>query len=66
MRTPIKPTAVASQRRRPTLSPRNTIDSAVTNNGETKLVADASAIGRNRKPLIKNSDDPSSAAPRIN
>src|SRR6266446_4437435 len=28
--TPINPTAVASQRRTPTLSPRNTIDSAVT------------------------------------
>ena len=55
--TPISPTAVASQRRTPTLSPRNTIDSAVTNSGETKPVADASAIGRNRKPEMKNSDE---------
>ncbi len=37
--TPIRPTAVASQRRKPTLSLRRKIDSAVTNNGETKLVA---------------------------
>jgi hypothetical protein len=57
-------TAVASQRRRPTRSPRKKIDSAVTNSGETKPVADASAIGRNRKPVMKNSDDPSSATPR--
>src|SRR6266852_8676731 len=63
--TPINPTAVASQRRRPTLSPRNTIDSAVTNSGATKLVAEASAIGRNRRPEIKKSEDPSSATPRI-
>ena len=59
--TPIKPTAVASQRRSPTLSPRKKIDSAVTNSGETKPVAEASAIGRNRKPEMKNSDEPSSA-----
>src|SRR3981081_2800050 len=64
--TPINPTAVASQRRTPTLSPRNTIDSAVTNSGETNPVADASAIGRNPRPVMKNSEDASSAAPRIN
>lgn len=63
--TPINPAAVASQRRKPTLSPRKTIDNAVTNSGETKAVADASAIGRNRKPEMKNSEDPSSAAPRM-
>src|ERR1700722_10105212 len=63
--TPIKPTAVASQRRTPTRSPRKTIDSAVTNSGETKPVADASAIGRNLKPEMKNSEDASSATPRI-
>src|ERR1700684_3205284 len=63
--TPINPTAVASQRRTPTLSPRKKIDSAVTNSGETKPVADASAMGRNRKPEMKNSDDANSAAPRI-
>src|ERR1700744_4088752 len=63
--TPISPTAVASQRRAPTLSPRKTIDSAVTNNGETKLVADASAMGRNRKPEMKNSEDASKAMARI-
>src|ERR1700682_632925 len=63
--TPINPTAVASQRRTPTLSPRKTIDSAVTNNGATKPVADASAMGRNRKPEMKNSEDDSSATPRI-
>src|SRR5882757_3852430 len=61
----IRPTPVAIQRRRPTLSPRNTIDSAVTNKGATKLVAEASAIGRNRRPEMKNSDDASSATPRI-
>ena len=63
--TPINPTAVASQRRTPTLSPRNTIDSAVTNSGETKPVAEASAMGRNRKPEMKNSEDSKSAVPRI-
>src|SRR5258707_5081800 len=63
--TPIKPTAVASQQRTPTLSLRKTIDSAVTNSGATKPVAEASAIGRNRKPEMKNSDDDSSAMPRI-
>src|SRR5712671_184954 len=63
--TPINPTAVASHRRTPTLSPRNTIDSAVTNSGETKPVAEASAIGRNRRPEMKNSEDASSATPRI-
>src|SRR5450755_4177423 len=63
--TPINPTAVASQRRRPTRSPRKTIDSAVTNSGETKPVAEASAIGRNRKPEMKNSEDANSATPRI-
>ena len=65
MRTPTRPTAVASQRRRPTRSPRKKIDSAVTNSGETKPVAEASAIGRKRKPEMKNSEDPSSATPRI-
>src|SRR5260370_14136794 len=64
--TPINPTAVASQRRMPTLSPRKKNDSAVTNSGETKPVADASAVGRNRKPEMKNSDEPNSAAPRSN
>src|ERR1700712_689402 len=63
--TPISPTAVASQRRTPTLSPRKTIDSAGTNSGETKPVADASAIGRNRKPEMKNREDATSTTPRI-
>src|SRR6267154_2842411 len=63
--TPIKPAAVASQRRTPTFSPRKTIDSAVTNSGATNPVADASAIGRNRKPEMKNSEDNNSAIPRI-
>src|SRR5580698_5976945 len=63
--TPISPTAVASQRRTPTLSPRKTIDNAVTSSGETKPVADASAIGRNGRPEMKNSEDPSNATPRI-
>src|SRR3977135_2800697 len=63
--TPINPIAVASQRRMPTLSPRKTIDSAVTNSGATKPVADASAMGRNRKPEMKNSEDDNSATPRI-
>src|SRR5580704_7885423 len=63
--TPIKPTAVATQRRKPTFSPRRKIDSAVTNNGETKLVADASAMGRNRKPEMKSSEDASNAMARI-
>src|SRR5713101_3623657 len=60
--TPINPTAVASQRRTPTVSPRKTIDSAVTNSGATKPVAEASAIGRNRKPEMKNSDEPGTIA----
>src|ERR1700736_1348972 len=63
--TPINPTAVASQRRRPTRSARKMIDSAVTNSGETKPVAEASAMGRNRRPEMKNSDDDNSATPRI-
>ena len=62
--TPASPTAVASQRRKPTLSPRKMIESAVTNKGETNPVAEASAIGRKRKPEMKNSDEPKSAAPR--
>src|SRR6202140_3805848 len=62
---PINPTTVASQRRRPTLSPRKTIDSAVTNSGETKPVAEASAMGRNRNPEMKSSDDDNNATPRI-
>src|SRR5436309_736843 len=33
--------------------------------GETKPVADASAIGRNRRPEMKNSEDPSRAIPRM-
>src|SRR5260370_23028361 len=49
----------------PTRSPRKTIDSAVTNNGATKPVAEASAMGRNRKPEMKNSEDDNSATPRI-
>src|SRR5215218_10050784 len=64
MMTPNRPTAVAIQRRKPTLSRRKRIDSAVTNSGATKPVADASAIGRNRKPEMKNSEDPTSATPR--
>src|SRR5258708_11877680 len=63
--TPINPTAVASQRRTPTLSPRKKIDSAVTNSGATKVVAEASAMGRNRKPEMKNIDDDKSALPHI-
>src|SRR3979411_800384 len=61
----INRTRVTSQRRMPTLSPRKTIDSAVTNSGATKPVADASAMGRNRKPEMKNSEDDNSATPRI-
>ena len=64
MMTPIRPTAVAIQRRRPTFSLRKIIDNAVTNSGATKPVAEASAIGRNRKPEMKNSEEPNSAAPR--
>src|ERR1700704_6017857 len=63
---PINPTTVASQRRTPTLSLRKKIDSAVTNSGETNPVADASAMGRNRKPEMKKSEDANSATPRIN
>ena len=40
------------------------IDSAVTNSGATKPVAEASAIGRKRRPEMKNSDEPSSVRPR--
>src|SRR3954470_11795756 len=64
MMTPIRPTPVAIQRRRPTRSPRKMIDSAVTNSGATKPVAEASAIGRNRKPEMKNSDEASTVRPR--
>src|SRR5436190_4625361 len=66
MMTPIRPMPVAIQRRRPTFSPRKTIDSAVTNKGATKPVAEASAIGRNRKPEMKNSDEASTVSPRSN
>jgi len=38
----------------------------VTNSGETNPVADASAMGRNRKPEMKKSEDANSATPRIN
>ena len=62
--TPASPTAVANQRRKPTISPRKMIESAVTNKGETKPVAEASAMGRKRKPEMKNSDEPRRAAPR--
>ena len=64
--TPIRPIAVAIQRRMPTFSLRKTIDSAVTNSGETKPVAEASAMGRKLRPVMKNSEEPSNAAPRIN
>src|SRR3954471_14818631 len=63
--TPIRPVMVASQRRTPTFSPRNAIDSAVTNSGAMKPVAEASAMGRKRRPEMKNSDDDNSAMPRI-
>ena len=63
--TPIRPVMVASQRRTPTFSPKNAIDSAVTNKGAMKPVAEASAMGRNRRPEMKNSEDESSAMPRI-
>ena len=63
--TPSRPTPVAIQRRRPTTSLRKTIDSAVTNSGATKPVAEASAIGRNASPVMKNSDEPSTVAPRM-
>ena len=56
---------MAIQRRRPTFSLRKMIDSAVTNSGATKPVAEASAIGRNRRPEMKNSDEPSIVTPRI-
>ncbi len=65
MRTPIRPTPVAIQRRRPTFSLRKKIDSAVTSNGATNPVAEASAIGRNRKPEMKNSDEPRIPRPRM-
>ena len=58
MRTPARPTAVASQRRRPTRSPRKKIDNAVTNSGETKPVAEASAIGRKRRPEMRTATTP--------
>src|SRR4051794_38067940 len=63
--TPISPAPVASQRRTPTFSPRKAIDNAVTNSGAMKPVAEASAIGRNRKPEMKNNEDDNSATPRI-
>src|SRR4029077_20851356 len=62
--TPLNPTAVGNQPRRSTLSPRWIIEMAVTNRGEPKPVAEASAMGRKRKPDMKNSDEPKSAAPR--
>ncbi len=40
------------------------IDSAVTNSGETNPVAEASAMGRNRRPEMNSSDDDNSATPR--
>src|SRR5712671_1424125 len=63
--TPISPAIVASQRRTPTFSLRNAIDNAVTNSGAIKPVAEASAIGRNRSPEMKNKEDDNSATPRM-
>src|SRR4051794_30397895 len=63
--TPISPAIVASQRRTPTFPPRNAIDNAVTNSGAMKPVAEASAIGRNRSPEMKNNEDDNSATPRM-
>src|ERR1700754_3773641 len=63
--TPISPAIVASQRRTPTFSPRNAIDNAVTTSGAMKPVAETSAIGRNRSPEMKNSEDDNSATPRM-
>src|SRR5437016_14188543 len=57
--TPHSPTMVASQRRTPTFSPRNTMESAVTKSGATNEVADASAIGRKRSPVTQQTDDDS-------
>src|SRR5262245_58759566 len=64
--TPRRPTPVAIQRRNPTVSFRKMIECAVTNSGATKPVAEASAIGRKLSPVIKNSDEPSTVAPRMN
>src|SRR5262245_21083158 len=66
MRTPSRPTPVAIQRRRPTVSFRKTIDSAVTNIGATKPVAEASAMGRKLRPVMKNSEEPSTVEPPMN
>src|SRR3954470_8127062 len=63
--TQISPAMAASQRRTPTFSPRNAIDNAVTNSGAMKPVAEASAIGRNRSPEMKNNEDDNSATPRM-
>jgi hypothetical protein len=37
----------------------------VTNSGETKAVADVSAMGRNRKPEMNNNEENTSATPRM-
>src|SRR5579872_7397656 len=63
--TPARPTTVASHRRRPTLSLRKRIDSAVTKSGETNPVAEASAIGRYPKPVMNSNDDDSRAAQEL-
>ena len=61
--TPISPTSTAAQRRTPTTSPRNGMDSAVMNAGEMNEIAAASASGSRPSPAMKNAADPTSVTP---
>ena len=64
--TPTNPTAIAVQRRMPTISPSIGTDSAVINSGDTKPTAAASAIGRNRSAATKASIEVTIITPRTN
>src|ERR1700681_4098094 len=61
--TPIRPSAVAIQRRAPTRSPRNTIHSAVTNSGEPRGIP-GDIISANPTNLIQGISIEGSVADR--
>ena len=62
--TPTSPMPTAIQRRSLTLSPRNSTDSTVMNSGEAKLMAVASAIGRERTPRMNSPVEETRQQPR--
>jgi hypothetical protein len=62
--TPMNPAPTAAQRRIPTFSPRNGIDSAVTYSGETKPIAVAVSSGRWVMACTNRVAEPISSTPR--